>query len=1156
MGYGIRFLKKKEKEKKPVRERQTAEEIYGMPEGADLTRHLQIGGKLPQDQGREATRKLIQYAPKQPEHQGYYQNKQNSRENRVALDNARRLKQMKSYRQQLSNRLYAPNSQDEQQINSQGAENWRQDISRQVDTLDQRIQKMQGQQQQQLSQAFQKLRAYQSPEVRQAQQARQRQKELEADRENRLGTMEKTRQQLKDRLLYPTKGDLAEIDRAGQDAWQQRMQQDLDYLEKAIGKLKGQQGRSNEETYRQVQQAKAAELEDVLLAPDMEETIAKAALKSQNLLGGNYKMRRAARYLTDPDFGEKGQGKLVYREQQDGLLGSRDAKEDLDFLTDREKRTLLYYAGKGDWATMAQYYDTIERQLQQRRQESANQWAEDQANRHKVAGTVANIGASLFSPLAYGEALGQALTNKITGEDVPVNTASPLMAGAQLAQATQKGITRDMGPVGQFLTGTGLSIGQNLARMPLGPGAALGSMALGAAGSTALEAAERGAGAGQAATLGTLAGAAEALTEKIPLDNLFRLAREGGGEGLKGFLRSTLGQMGSEATEEVISEYANRLADNIILSDQSEMADYIRQLMDQGASAEQARKAAAREFWLKQPALAGLGGALSGGILGSGAQALNKANSAIDRFLRGPQPTGLPNPQGQVTMEQNEQEAARRRFLRKEAVNGGQQGQETDTGLGRGIYAPDYDQGTVELEADNAGGNRGIESSAPALEEGTGRIPAQTRVGQQLGGHRTQQIGECTYYYEETPQQNIVPEVQKMVEECGRRGVKAIVYDGEPEAEYHGRRSKTSAMAFTREDGTIMISSAAANSELRNQIVRHELLHSIKKTNFERYQQLEQNIRSLDLYVDGEIKVLDAIKATYGYDDLFSENSRLLEEVLAQLAGWHSEDPAFAREKFGPLFVDYDGVIAELEALDTEMLAQGQAALNSANDSDQKGPPPPSGGDSLALTQKGSAYLSRAEKQAADTIAKAMNIPQKAKRETLGPVMRQLAEQLARDGRLSAEAANSAFEAAYEQGLVVLDDFARQYDGLRRDLQRTRFQLSDQDKADIADYGDFRRRNFGRLNIVNQGGTPVDIMGRQSFRCGENSRKSAFADFRPCRRVISRQARNNSGVRKLAPALPLGGKLSFPPTSFAPPGGARVAARGKTRPWRAQRQFI
>ena len=184
--------------------------------------------------------------------------------------------------------------------------------------------------------------------------------------------------------------------------------------------------------------------------------------------------------------------------------------------------------------------------------------------------------------------------------------------------------------------------------------------------------------------------------------------------------------------------------------------------------------------------------------MGGGAQVLNRMNS----FLQGPQEASLPKALEQGTMEQNEQEAARRRFLRKEVADGGEQGQEAaDAGTGRGVYAPDYDQGRAELETDDAGRNRGIESFTPALEEGTGGIPAQARVGQQLGGRRDEQIGEYLYRYEETPHQNIVPEVRQMMEECARRGAKVIVFDGEPEAEHHGTRSKSIAAAFTREIG-------------------------------------------------------------------------------------------------------------------------------------------------------------------------------------------------------------------------------------------------------------------------------------------------------------------------------------------------------------------
>ena len=192
--------------------------------------------------------------------------------------------------------------------------------------------------------------------------------------------------------------------------------------------------------------------------------------------------------------------------------------------------------------------------------------------------------------------------------------------------------------------------------------------------------------------------------------------------------------MGREGAEETVSEYANRLADNIVMSEQSEMERYIRQLMEEGAGEEEAKKAAAQEFWVKQPALAGLGGALSGGVMGGGAQVLNRMNS----FLQGPQEASLPKALEQGTMEQNEQEAARRRFLRKEVADEAERGYDAgrerslaqgggeESGLrglppGRGRLSSDYhsNQRTAELETLDPRGEGRIERIQPKkdLEE-------------------------------------------------------------------------------------------------------------------------------------------------------------------------------------------------------------------------------------------------------------------------------------------------------------------------------------------------------------------------------------------------------------------------------------------------------
>ena len=563
----------------------------------------------------------------QKTYQGYYEQKTNSREAAKASDTLNRLRSMREYRQNLSQRIYSPNDYDQKQIAANGVEAWQKDIQSQLAALDSRMMGMEKESKQAREEAKKQRENFLSAGYKTATGQTARQQSLLQDQQAREQSMEKVRTEIQNRINYPTKKDLEEIDRVGMDAWKAEMQKDLQYINQALEKNKQTQQEAGGGDYAAIQRAKRQELEDVLLAPDARQTIGQAGTKSSSTLGsildGTFDMRRAARYLTDPEFASKAvQG-------TDGKVG-----EDLDFLTEDEKNTLLYYAGKGDWQAMQQYYSVIERDLQQWRQEETNRQTAESANKNKVGGVAANIAGSLLSPLALLETGGQAVKNAITGENEPVNTASPLMAGAQLQKATQEGITRDMGAAGQFLTNTGLSIGQNLVRLPLGPAAALGSMAASAGGQTALDTAERGGSAGQALSLALLSGAAEGLTEKLPLDNIFRLAKEGTGGGLKNAVKAVLRQAGTEAGEETVSEIANTLADNIIMADQSQMEETIRQMMNQqGMSEQEARKAATLQYFVQNPALAAAGGALSGGIFGAGAQAYN-ALSPTQRSYR------------------------------------------------------------------------------------------------------------------------------------------------------------------------------------------------------------------------------------------------------------------------------------------------------------------------------------------------------------------------------------------------------------------------------------------------------------------------------------------------------------------------------------------
>lgn len=76
---------------------------------------------------------------------------------------------------------------------------------------------------------------------------------------------------------------------------------------------------------------------------------------------------------------------------------------------------------------------------------------------------------------------------------------------------------------------------------------------------------------------------------------------------------------------------------------------------------------------------------------------------------------------------------------------------------------------------------------------------------------------------------------------------------------------------------------------------------------------------------------------------------------------------------------------------------------------------------------------------------------------------------------ISDETASSLFEKAYEEGTIIDREFYDQHKDLKDHLRKTAVTISTQDQADIADFRDFRKRAWGTLRIVNEGGMPVDV---------------------------------------------------------------------------------
>lgn len=309
----------------------------------------------------------------------------------------------------------------------------------------------------------------------------------------------------------------------------------------------------------------------------------------------------------------------------------------LDRMSESQRSRLAWYVGTGDYDGAADYLNRIAPGLNQAEAKDVEQALSGWAQEHPIQGAAVNITSWPFNIPAYFSNAGQAVKNTVTGKkeqnphlsaNVGTRIGTGTSQGTQQAAreaATETFGSETAGDVASFLVGTGLSIGQNVSQIALlGPGS-LAAMGFSAAGSATQDVLDRGGTPQQAFLVGSSAGAIEVITEKIPLDNIFRLAREGGGKGLKSVVIEALKEMGTEATEEMISEIANNLVDAAVMGDSSEFQMYVRELQASGLSKEEAEQAAFRQFYIANVLSAGAGGALSGGVMSGGAMAFHQA---------------------------------------------------------------------------------------------------------------------------------------------------------------------------------------------------------------------------------------------------------------------------------------------------------------------------------------------------------------------------------------------------------------------------------------------------------------------------------------------------------------------------------------------------
>lgn len=325
------------------------------------------------------------------------------------------------------------------------------------------------------------------------------------------------------------------------------------------------------------------------------------------------------------DFINKNQKAMEYQMVNDISNNASFLGLDQNFLkqmTDDEVRIFNYlYATDGPEKAYA-YISDMEADLTKRQRTAEEAQWQQYAKDSPVGSSVFSVLESPLKGLSYLGQIADYAADQKMDQNAGYNKFSYL--NTAIRDEVSQDIEKNWGGVGSFAYQTGMSMADFLFNTALSGGnqaLALGIMGSGAAADTTIRSKDRGLTDGQAMALGTIAGLAEVITEKVSMDAL-----------LKGdWTKSALGFIGknvlAEGSEEGAADLINIFADVLISKDKSEWSQSIEEYKKQGMN-EQDAFLKALEDQLLAIGLDMLGGGISGGVLSGGRVAIGKAGAA------------------------------------------------------------------------------------------------------------------------------------------------------------------------------------------------------------------------------------------------------------------------------------------------------------------------------------------------------------------------------------------------------------------------------------------------------------------------------------------------------------------------------------------------
>lgn len=293
-------------------------------------------------------------------------------------------------------------------------------------------------------------------------------------------------------------------------------------------------------------------------------------------------------------------------------------------MTDDEIATFNYlYAqdtanGDAEHKNAYAYIDYLTGDLNYRQRAKAEEEWATYAKEHPVGSSAFSVLESPLKGLSY---LGQAADYLSDGEiDQNAGYNKFSYINSAIRDEVNTIVEDNWGGVGSFAYQTGMSMGDFLLNTAITGGnqaLSLAIMGTGAAADATISAKDRGLSDNQAFALGTIAGAAEIITEKVSLDALLdktTLTKSAMGY----FLKNTL----AEGSEEVGSDIINLVADVLISKDKSEWQTSIDAYEAEGMTEKEAFWRAVQDQ-AENVGLDFLGGAVSGGVMSGAGIAIN-----------------------------------------------------------------------------------------------------------------------------------------------------------------------------------------------------------------------------------------------------------------------------------------------------------------------------------------------------------------------------------------------------------------------------------------------------------------------------------------------------------------------------------------------------